>query len=84
MIRSRFFFFLIRGLIVANLIVFGTYSSDKDELMILRRRSMTSGSNYFSSLVGIGSDIHVVDLDDLTSLDISSFPFATNDWNFWK
>jgi len=43
---------------------------------------MTSGSNYFSSLVGIGSDIHVVDLDDLTSLDISSFPFATNEWNF--
>ncbi len=29
---------------------------------------MTSGSTYFSSLDGIGSNIHVVGFDDLTSL----------------
>jgi len=43
---------------------------------------MTSGSISFSCLFGIGSKIHVVDLDDLTSLDNSSSPIATNEWNF--
>ncbi len=33
---------------------------------------MTSGSTFFSSLEGIGSNIHVVGLDDLTSLYSSS------------
>jgi len=36
----------------------------------------------FSSLVGIGSSIHVVDLDDLMSLNNFSSPIATNEWNF--
>ena len=35
---------------------------------LLRRGSVTSGSISFSGLVGIGSNIQVVDLDDLTSL----------------
>jgi len=65
-------FFLIKGLIIASLKVFGKYPSDKDKLTILRRGSMTSGSISFNSLVGIGSNIHVVDFDDLTSLDNSS------------
>ncbi len=34
---------------------------------------MTSGSTSFSSLDGIGSHIHVVGLDDLTSLNILSY-----------
>ena len=75
-------FFLIRGLIIASLKLFGTYPSDKDELMILRRGSMISGSISFNSLVGIGSNIHVVDFDDLISLDNSSFPKAVNEFNF--
>jgi len=41
---------------------FGMYNV-KDKLMILRRGSMTPGSISFSSLVGIVSNIHVVDLD---------------------
>jgi len=43
---------------------------------------MTSGSISFNSLVGIGSSIHVVDFDDLTSLDNSSSPKAVNELNF--
>jgi len=35
---------------------------------------MTCGSISFSSLVGIGSNIQVVDLDELTSLQNSSSP----------
>jgi len=54
------------------------YPSDKDNLMILRRGSMTSGIISFSSLVGIGSSIQVVDLDELTSLQNSSSPIAAN------
>ncbi len=65
-------FFLIRGLITANLKVLGTYPSDNDKLIIAKRGSMTSGSNSFSSLDGIGSDIHVVGLAYLTSLYNSS------------
>ena len=63
-------------MIIASLKVFGTYPSDKDELMILRRGSVTSGSISLSSLVSIGSNIHVVDLDELTSLQNSSSPIA--------
>jgi len=44
--------------------------------MILRKGSMTSGSISFNSLVGIGSNIQVVDLDDLMSLKKSSSPIA--------
>jgi len=46
--------------------------------MILRRGSITSESISFSSLVGIGSRIQVVDLDGLTSLLNSSSPIAAN------
>jgi len=55
------------GFIIASLKVFGKYPSDKDELMRLRRGSMSSGSISFSSLVGLGSSIQVVDLDELMS-----------------
>ncbi len=71
---------LIRGLITARLKVFGTYPNDNDKL-IFRRGSMTSGSTSFSSLDGIGSNIHVVGLDDLTSLYNSSSPIVENEWN---
>ncbi len=74
--------FLTSGLIIASLKVFGTYPRDKDELMILRRGYMTSGNISFSSLVGIGSNIQVVDLDELTSLQNSSSPTAINESNF--
>ncbi len=60
--------FLMRGLIIANLKVLGKYPNDNDELIIAKRGSMTSGSTSFSSLDGIGSNTHVVDLADLTSL----------------
>uniref|UniRef100_A0A8C2K249 Growth factor receptor-bound protein 10b n=2 Tax=Cyprinus carpio TaxID=7962 RepID=A0A8C2K249_CYPCA len=63
----------MRGL-TANLKVLGTYPKDIDELIIFRRGSMTSGSTSFSSLDGIGSNIHVVGFDDLTSLYSSSCP----------
>ncbi len=55
----------MRGLITANLKVLGTYPNDNDKLIIAKRGSMTSGSPSFSSL-GIGSNIHVVGLADLT------------------
>ncbi len=42
---------------------------------------MTSGNISFSSLDGIGSNIHVVSLDDLTNLNNSSFPIEENEWN---
>ncbi len=56
----------MRGLITVNLKVLGTYPSDNDKLIISKRSSMTSGSTSFSSLDGIGSNIHVVGLADLT------------------
>ncbi len=71
----------MRGLITANLKVFGTYPNDNDELIIAKRGSMTSGSTSFISLDGIGSNIHVVGLDDLTSLYNSSSPIVENEWN---
>jgi len=37
---------------------------------------MTSGSISFHILVGIGSNIHVVDLDDLASLENYSSPYS--------
>ncbi len=58
----------MRGLIKANLKVLGTYPNYNDQLLIAKRGSMTSGSSSFSSLDGIGSNIHVVVLADLTSL----------------
>ncbi len=42
---------------------------------------MTSGSTSFSSLDGIGSNIHVFGLADLTSLYNASSPIAENEWN---
>ncbi len=41
---------------------------------------MTSGSTSFSSLDGIGSNIHV-GLDYLTSLYNYSSPLVDNEWN---
>ncbi len=72
----------MRGLITANLKVLGTYPNDNDELIIAKRASMTSGSTSFSSLDGIGSNIHVVGLADLTSLYNSSSPIVENEWNW--
>ncbi len=40
---------------------------------------MTSGSSSFSSLDGIGSNIYVVGLGDLTSLYNSSSPILENE-----
>ncbi len=42
---------------------------------------MNSGSTSFSSLDGIGSNIHVVGLADLTSLYNYSSPIVENEWN---
>ncbi len=50
----------MRGLITINLKDLGTYPNDNDELIIAKRGSMTSTSTSFSSLDGIGSNIHVV------------------------
>ncbi len=69
----------MRGLITANLKVLGTYPNDNDELIVTKRGSMTSGSTSFSSLDGIGSNIHVVGLADLTSLYNSSSPIVENE-----
>ncbi len=63
-----------------RLMVFGTYPNDNDELIIFKRGSMTSGSSSFSSLDGIGSNIHVVGLADLTSLYNSSSPIVENEF----
>ncbi len=71
----------MRGLITANLKVLGTYPNDNEELIIAKRGSMTSGITSFSSLDGIGSNIHVFGLADLTSLYNASSPIAENEWN---
>ncbi len=73
--------FFMRGLITANLKVLGTYPNDNDKLIMAKRGSMTSGSTYFSSLDGIGSNIHVVGLADLTSLYNYTSPIVENEWN---
>uniref|UniRef100_A0A8C1S2U8 MAM domain containing glycosylphosphatidylinositol anchor 2 n=1 Tax=Cyprinus carpio TaxID=7962 RepID=A0A8C1S2U8_CYPCA len=44
--------------------------------------SMTSGGTSFRSLDGTGSNIHVVGLDDLTSLYNSSSSIVKNEWNY--
>ncbi len=67
----------MRSLITANLKVLRTYPNDNDKLIIVKRGSMTS----FSSLDGIGSNIHVVSLADLTSLYNSSSPIVENERN---
>ncbi len=69
----------MKGLITANLKVLGKYPYDNDELIIVKRGSMTSGSTSFSSLDEIGSNIHVVRLADLTSLYNSSSPIVENE-----
>ncbi len=63
----------------ANLKVLGTYPNDNDELIIAKRGSMTSGSTSFSGLDGIGSNIHVDVLADLTSLYNSSSPIIEDE-----
>ncbi len=73
---------LMRVLITANLKVLETYLNDNDKLIIVKRGSMTSGSTSFSSLDGIGSNIHVVGLANLTSLYNSSYPIVENEWIF--
>ncbi len=67
----------------ANLKVLGTYPNDNDELIIAKKGSMTSGSTSFGSSDGIGSNIHVVGLADLTSVYNSSSPIVENsrEWN---
>ncbi len=42
---------------------------------------MTSGSTAFSCLDGIGTNIHVVGLVDVTSLYNSSSPIVVIEWN---
>ncbi len=69
----------LRGSITANLKVLGTYPIDIDELIIAKRGSMTSGSTSFSSLDGMGSNIHVVDLAESTSFFNSSYPIVENE-----
>ncbi len=71
----------MRGLITANLKVLWKYPNDNDKLIIAKIGSMTSGSTSFSSLDVIGSNIHVVGLDDLTSLYNYSTPIVENEWN---
>ncbi len=68
----------MRGLITAILNVLGTYPNDNDELIIAKSGSRTSGSTSFSSLDGIGSNIHVVRLAYLTSLYNSSSTIVEN------
>ncbi len=71
----------MRVLITANLNILGTYPNDNDELIIAKRGSMTFGSTSFNSLDGIGSNIHVVGLADLTSLYNSSSHIVENESN---
>ncbi len=73
--------FLMRGSITTNLNVLGTYPNDNDKLIMAKRGSMPSGSTSFSSLNGIGSNIYVVGLADLTSLYNYSPPIVENEWN---
>ncbi len=68
----------MRGLIIANLKVLGTYPNDNVELIIAKKGSVTSGSTTFSSLDGIGSNRSCVGLADLTSLYNSSSPIVDN------
>ncbi len=49
--------------------------------IIAKRRSLTFGSTSFSSLDGIGSNIDVFGLADLTSLYNYSSPIVENEWN---
>ncbi len=46
-----------------------------------KRGYLTFGSTTFSSLDGIGSNLHVVGLADLTSLYNSSSPIVENERN---
>ncbi len=72
----------MRSLITANLKVVGTYHNDNDKLIIVKSGSMTSGSTSFSSLDGIGSNIHVVGLADSTGLYNSSSPIVEKELYF--
>ncbi len=70
------FGFLIRGLISASLNGFGTLPKDNEELIILRSGSSTTGNNSCNSLVGTGSNKHVVGLDAVISLFSSFCPIV--------
>ncbi len=74
----------MRGPLTANLNVLGTYPNDNDELIIAKIGSMTSGSTSCSNLDGIGSNIHVLGLADLTSLYNSSSLIVENEWNCYS
>ncbi len=50
-----------------------------NKLIIAKRGSMNSGSTSLSSSDGIGYNIHVVGLADLTSLYKSSSPIVENE-----
>ncbi len=71
----------MRGLITANLKILGTCPNDNGPVIIAKRGSMISGISSFSSLDGIGSNIHVVGLNDLTRLYNSSSRIVENEWN---
>ncbi len=73
----------MRGLITANLKVLGTYPNDNDELIIAKIGSMTSGSTSFSSLDGIGSNIHVVGLDQGSSIGGPRATSGPRERNVW-
>ena len=52
--RSRFCFFM-SGYITATFSEFGTYPEDRKPFIMLNIGGPSTGSSYFSSLVGIGS-----------------------------
>ncbi len=74
------FGFLIRGLITSSLNGFGP--KDNEELIILRNGSSATGNNSFNSLVGTGSNKHVVGLDAVLSLFSSSCPIVVKQLSF--
>ena len=58
------FGFLRRGLITAILRGDGTCPIDKDEFIMFSKVLPITGNNYFTSLVGIGSNRHVEGFED--------------------
>ncbi len=60
--------------------VLGTWPKDNEELIILRSGSSATGNNSFNSLVGTGSNKHVVGLDAVISLFSSSCPIVVKHW----
>ncbi len=59
------------------------WPKDNEELIILRSGSSATGNNSFNSLVGTGSNKHVVGLDDISdNLFSSSCPIVVKQWSF--